>query len=261
MRKTLFLALAMGALIACGPSYRDVQQVDTIEAYESFIAAKPSDPNATMAKIRLEELYLDAARETATLEAYDTYLAKYKDDESAVHMETALTEREDFMYKQAEATNTPAAWQAYLDEYPKGQKAYKSEARRRIAVGNYLDQIEQGPVELEAVNLAENPDGPLNGWLITADFVNNGDRTIKSLGVLIEYLDGSGNAIESKKWPLCAPKAPGNMPIEEEWKQPVKPGETRMYTYMDTAPDAAGWAKKVRLTPISITFVEDEAGD
>jgi hypothetical protein len=51
------------------------------------------------------------------------------------------------------------------------------------------------------------------------------------------------------------------MPIEEEWKQPVKPGETRMYTYMDTAPDAAGWAKKVRLTPISITFVEDEAGD
>lgn len=246
------------ALLACGPSFKDIQAQDTIEGYEAFIAASPSSPSAFTAKLRLEELYLERAETEGTLEAYDAYMAKYADDSEAMLMDKAKEGREAFAYQSAIDANTAAGWQTYMDEYPKGQKKYKQEARRRLAVLEYVDMLEIGPAEIEGANMAEDPDGPLDGFMIRADMKNTGDKDIRSLNIAIEYLDAEGKVIETDKWPWVAPQAPGNIPIEEEWKVPVKSGESRLYTYMDTAPNAPGWAKKVRLVPISITFVKEE---
>ncbi|MED5371336.1 MAG: hypothetical protein VX899_10010 [Myxococcota bacterium] len=244
-------------LLACGPSFSEVQKQDSIEAYEAYIAAAPSSPNAFTAKLRLEELYLEAAQEAGSKEGYDRYMEKYADDPEARLLDKAKEGRESFVYQNAVDLNTAEAWQAYMDEYPKGEKKYKQEARRRLEMLEYVDHIEIGAVEVVGANLAEDPDGPLDGFLITSDITNTGDKTVKSLNVAIQYLDAEGKVIETDKWPWVAPQAPGNLPIEEEWKVPVKPGETRTYTYLDTAPDAAGWVKKVKLVPTSITYVEE----
>lgn len=251
--------LLLAALLACGPSFRDIQKEDTIAAYEGFIAASPNDPNITLAKIRLEELYLDAAREAKTLEAYDEYLTRYQGGvgtESLV--EKAVEERESFLYDWAEGENTETAWQKYLDEYPKGDKKRKNEARRRIKMNSYIGNLSIDPVEVEPTNLAEKEDGPLDGFKFLADVTNNGDKTITTLNMELQYLGADGSVIDTDRWPLVAPAAPGNMPIEEEWKVPVKPGETRTYWFTDMAPEAPGWSKKVQLVAIGIEFEGDE---
>lgn len=258
--RTLTSALLIAALLtACGDNFREVQNADTIEAYEAWMSeASDGNTNYMMATIRLEELYLENAKNEATLEAYDRYLARWQEDPKARLVEKALEGREEFLWNWAEAENTAEGWQKFLDEYPKAKKKKKQEARRRITMAEHRSQVEIGPVETEPVNLAENPDGPLDGFLFTADVVNNTGKVIETLNMQLEYLDSTGAVIAVDKWPLVAPRAPGGIPIEEEWKVPVKAGETRAFTFMDMAPEVPGWSKKVRLVPLSIKFVEEE---
>ena len=254
--------LTLLLFLACGTPYSEVQKVDTIEAYEAWIAENAGSPQMTLAEIRLEELYLEKAREEKTLEAYDDYLSRYGEKGGEL-VKKATTEREEFLFDWAGDENTIEGWEKYIAEYPngggnKGRKNRK-EAKARIKVLGYQGNLDIGPVEIEAVNLAEDPDEPLNGWLFTADVTNNGDQTLTMLNMELQYLDGQGAVIEADRWPLVASAAPGNLPIEEEWKVPVKSGETRTYSYMDTAPEAPGWAKKAKLVPIDVAFDgEDE---
>lgn len=256
--RVLSLALGLGLLVACGPSFHEIQKTDTIEAYEQFLAESPNDPNVTLAKIRLEELYLEKARAEKTLEAYDLYLSKYQGDTTSQHVTTAVEERETFLYDHAVEQNTKEGWQQYLDEYPKGEKKRKQEARRRIKMMEHVGDLEIGPCEMEPVNLAEDPDGPLDGFMWTAEVTNKGETAIETLNMELQHLGSDGKPIEIDKWPLVAPQAPGNMPIEEEWKQPVQPGETRLYWFSDMAPEAPGWAKKCKLVPIGIKLVGED---
>lgn len=249
--------MLLTVLAACGTSFNEIQKTDTIEAYEAWIAENSGSGNMTLAQIRLEELYLAKAKEMASLEGYDLYLSKYPEGGQNQLREKALEQREEFLFGWAEGENTVAGWESYLEEYPRAPKKNKSEARRRIKVLGYVDKLQIGPVEMEPTNLAENPDGPLDGFTFLADVTNKGDQTITTLNMKLEFLDAEGEVIDFKKWPLVAPKAPGNLPIEEEWKVPVKAGETRTYTYSDMAPEAPGWARKARLVPIAISFAEE----
>ncbi len=245
-------------MLACGTSFSEVQKTDSIEAYEAWIAENPGSPQMTLAEIRVEELYLEKAREDQTLEAYDIYLGKYGDTGGRL-AEKAREERETFLFGWAQEENTIGSWQTYLDEYPNGGgkegRKNRKESTARINVLGYHANLDIGPVEVEAVNLAEDPDGPLNGWLFIADVTNNGDEALSMLNMELQYLNAEGKVIESDRWPLVAPQAPGNLPIEEEWKVPVQPGETRTYSYMDTAPQAPGWSKKAKLVPVNVAFL------
>lgn len=251
---TRMLVLSLALLAACGPSFRDVQKENTIEAFEKFIAENPSNSSIPMAKIKLEELVLQKAREAQSLEAYDEYLQRYPEGSDAKLREQAWTEREAHLYKWAETTNTPEAWQKVLDDYPRGDKKRLEDARRRLKLSSYAAQIVVAPAIVEPANLAENPDGPLDGFLFTADVTNNTDRTITTLLMRLEYLNAEGRVIAVDNWPLVAPKAPGNLPIEEEWKVPVKPGETRTWEFLDMAPEEPGWSNQVRLIATGVQF-------
>lgn len=254
IRSTLLLGLL---LAGCGPSFTDVQKEDTVEAYEKFIAENPSSGSITLAKLRLEELYAAKARELKTLEGYDAYLAKFPEGSDAKLRDDILSEREGLLFRWAEDTNTQEAWQKFLDEYPRGDKARMTEARGRLKLSEFRDTLVIGAVEMEPTNLAENPDGPLDGLLFTADVTNNTGRTINVLNMKIDFLDADGRAVATKRWPLVAPNGPGNLPIEEEFKVPVKPGETRTWKYMDMAPDAPTWSKQVRLSATSVLFADE----
>jgi len=253
------LTIALMTLLACGPSFYDVQQQDTVEAYETFLAeANSADPNYTQATFRLEELILEQAREMQSLEGYDMYLARYPADKKPQLREKAIEEREEFLYGWADETDTPEAWQTFLDEYPKGEKKRKQEARRRLKVADYRDSLEFGKIEITPVNLAENPDGPMDGFAIAADITNKGDQTVTYLNMEIRFLNAEGRAFYDTRWPWVAERFP--VPIEEEFKVPVKAGETRQYYYTTETPEGGTWDKKVELIPVNIYF-EGEKDD
>ncbi len=248
-------------LLACGPSYYDIQQQDTIEAFEGWLAtANTADANYYPAHFRLEELYLEKAREMKSLEGYDMYLAAYPvDKDPKPQLRTkALDEREEFLYNYADEADSPEAWQKFLDEYPKGNKKRKQEARRRLSVAEYRDNLSFGEIEITPVNLAEDPEGPMNGFAITCDITNKGDKKVTYLNMEIRYLNADGNTFEKERWPWVAPRFP--VPIEEEFKVPVEPGETRQYYYTTEEPEGGKWARKVQLLPVSIQF-DDGRGE
>ena len=253
MRTLLVLALC---LVACGPNYREIQKADTIEGYESFLAeVSENHPDYWKAVLRLEEKYLDKAREMKSLEGYDLYLSKYQGVDNAKLVAIALEEREEFLYTWAQQENTVAGWEKFLEEYPRAKKKRKQEARRRIKVIDYGPNIGQGEVTLDRINLAEDPEGPMNGWGITCPFENKGDATIEYLNVQIEWLNDAGKVIQTKNWPLVAPKYP--VPIEEEYLVPIEAGETRDFYYM--AEELDGWAQKIVLTPVALRLQGEDS--
>ncbi len=250
----IFFAL----LLACGPNYRDIQKADELEGYEAFLAeVSDNHPDFWKATLRLEEKYLEKARELKSLEGYDGYLAKYQGVANAKLVSIALEEREEFLYSWATSENTPAGWEKFLEEYPRANKKRKQEARRRIKMLGYADKLAQGEVTLDKINLAEDPEGPLNGWGITCPFTNNGDATIEYVNVQMEWLNAEGRAIQTKTWPLVAPRYP--TPIEEEYKVPLEPGETRDFYYMAENPESDSWAETVRLTPVAIRLAGEDS--
>jgi len=117
------------------------------------------------------------------------------------------------------------------------------------------DKVSSSPVEVEQVNLAENPDGPLDGWGFTADFTNEGTEAIKYLMVEVQYLDSTGRAVQKDQWPAVAERLPGNLPMEEGFSEPIKPNTSRTF-YYTTGDLPADWSKKVKLVPVDIGFAK-----
>ena len=70
-------ALLATLIVGCSDPYGEAQKTDTIAGWETFITENPKNPKRSMGQIRLEELYLEAARTAGTLEGYDTYMEKY----------------------------------------------------------------------------------------------------------------------------------------------------------------------------------------
>ncbi len=251
MRHAVLSLLLLSAVSGCGDNFAEVQRTDTIAAYEHYLAENPDGRWELQATSRLETLYLEKAQAEKTLEAFDVYLEKFP--EGALRAR-ALDERESFLFRWARSENTAASWDKFLEEYPKAKKDNRRTARRMVEVHSYLPHLEVDAPNMERVNLAEDPDGPLDGWGFQVMVTNNGERTIESLHMTIDYLGDEGRALESREWPLVAPF--WKTPIEEERKVPMKPGETRPWDWTTGAmPD--GWTRRVRVYPSRITFLDE----
>ena len=74
---TLSLALSISSL-GCSDPYGEAEQANTIEAYEAFIEANPTSSDVMQAKLKLEELMLEKARASKSMEDYDAYLTYFK---------------------------------------------------------------------------------------------------------------------------------------------------------------------------------------
>lgn len=213
-------ALVLFALLAGCDDFHAVQQADTIEAYEAWIAENPDHRMMLHATTRLEDLYLERARGAGSLAAYDAYLARFPE---GVYRDKAMAEREAFLFDQAAARDTVAAWEAFLAEYPRASKKRKAAARAAIAVAGYREHLTLSPPRLERVNLAEDPEGPLDGWAVRVDVTNTGEETLQTLILGAELPAGL------REWPVAAPT--WRVPLEEELRAPLRPGETRTWTW------------------------------
>lgn len=254
-RTTLSLLLA-AALFAtgCEDKFEVAQTAHTIEAYEQYLKENPDGTYVLQANLALEDLYLEKARSDGNLEGYDAYVARFPKGQ---HREKVMDERKQFLFDWAAEQDTPEAWQKFLDEYKTGEKKLRTKAKARKRMAENRDKVAFGPTEVEQVNLAENPDGPLDGWGFTADITNNGEAPISYLMVELQYLDDAGKAVKSEQWPAVASRLPGNLPMEEGFSDPIQPGASRTF-FFTTGDLPAGWSKKVKLVPVDIGFADKQ---
>ncbi len=233
----MFRSLLFALLIACGDGFSAIQQADSPDAdpdaiiplYEKYLTNNPDGRWVLQANDRLETLYLAKAAEEKSLEAYDAYLDRFPKGKLRAG---ALAKREGFLFDWAKDEATADSWAAFLKEYPKADKKRRSEAKRMIEVHEYLGKVTLSDIRVKKVNMAENPEGPLDGWGFEVDVTNNGDEVIEDMRLTIHYLSPEGGSLDAKSWPVVAPTFP--VPIEEEKKVPIQPGETRTWWWTDS---------------------------
>ncbi|MCB9675557.1 MAG: hypothetical protein H6737_10600 [Alphaproteobacteria bacterium] len=252
MRRILLLcSLSLATLTACGDDFASAQADGSIEAFEKYLADNPKGRFRIQAKAQLETLYLEDARKQGSLEAYDRYLERFPEGDLR---EKAKAEREQFLFDWAKLESTEAAWEKFLGEYPKADKKRLAEAKRLKAVASYADQLAWTDLVVEPTNLAEDPKGPKDGWGFTMEVTNNGTKTLKDLRFTVEYLGPNpGQVLDSREWPVVAKD--WGIPMEEEKKVPMKPGETRTWFWsVGGLPEI--WEQKARVFPSRVAFVE-----
>jgi tetratricopeptide (TPR) repeat protein len=241
-------------LVACD-DYSAVQEADTIEAYEKYIAENPDSGYSGQVNARLDELYYKAAETEKTLAAWDRYLEKYPEGRRRKEADEA---REVLLYEEAVATNTPEGWKRFLEAYPKAEKTRRKKAESALRVFEYADKLTIAAPIVAKVNLAEDPAGELNGWGFKVDVTNNGDKTLEYVMMTLEYLGSDDSVLGRQEWPVVSNY--WNIPIEEEHQTPMKPGDMRTWewsTGLDGVPE--GWAEKVRIHPTGLRYGEETA--
>lgn len=238
-------------LLACADPFGDAQKANTIEAWEAYLKdGSPSLSQKLTAEQNLQALLLDRARKTKSVADYDALLTRF---EKLPDRKALQQERAEASFAQADKEGTPEAWRHFLDDNKGADSILIKKATNMIAVAEYKGKLVVDSPRVEQVNLAENPAGPKDGWGFFAKVSNQGDKTIEFLNMEVRLLDESGNKLKAWQWPLVSKTGPGNMPIQEEYTFPLKPGESREWEYT-TGDIPEGWSKKVAVVPVSIRF-------
>ncbi|MCB9693427.1 MAG: hypothetical protein H6736_16560 [Alphaproteobacteria bacterium] len=251
MARLLSVAALLAFLAACGDDFAAAQKAHTIDAYEAYLKDHPTGRHTLDATAVLETLYLEEARKNGTLEAYDRYLTRFpKGDLHA----RALEERETFLYEWALSAGTVEGWDRFLGEYPSTSRERKAEAKKLREVATYVQKLQWSPLKMAQINLARDPSGPKNGWELTSEVTNAGDRTVKDLVFTVDLLGPAGTSIAKDDWPLVA--SVWHLPLPEERKVPMKPGETRTWVWTSEDPAPGKWKQEATIRPTRIAFVE-----
>ncbi len=245
----MILAALLVGLSACNDPYEVAMEDGSFAVLEAFAQEHPNHRMMHVVKFKLEQLTLGQAEEAGTVEAWDAYLQSYPEGELREKGETGRLEA---VWNAAATGNDPAAWTRFLEDYPKADRDRRWDAERRRKVAHHKDKIVLGAVNVEPVNLAENPDGPYDGYAISADVTWSGEVPLPYLQMAVEFLAGDGSVLRTERWPLVAPQGPKNLPMEEEWKVPVEPEETRRYYYTTEGPKTGKWERKARVVPVAI---------
>ena len=247
------LVLILLTLLAGCDDWETVKKTDTIEAYEKYMAENPESLKAVEARARLEQLYIDKARNDKTIEAYDAFLERFPQGDLAGQ---AAEEREKVFWDWAETQGTAEAWARYISENGKSKNLKKARARQHMAEN--MNRVEIGEPDMKKVNLAEDPKGELNGWGFTAKVTNKGDQPIEYLNIMVRYLDANDKMLGGKEWPVVAKALPGNLPFADGFDKPMAPGESRTWEYtagFDEIPE--GWSQKIQVVPVGIRLVDE----
>ncbi len=254
--RTLLTLIALALLLtACeGAAYLDAEKANTPEAYEAFLQEYPNYADADAVRAMIEELRYEAAWESRSAEQLREFLARYPESEHAAK----IREKEDELaWHEADHAQTGAAYKSYLDLHPEG--VYLSEATRKHTKYAYVDSMTISAPVIERVNMAQDPEGPLNGWGLSCDLTNTGDKRLKTVEVGIDYLKADGSVAKSDKW-WAVVQDLGPLPVRPVQRPIMEPGETRPFSW-STAEVPTGWEEgklAVRITDIRFAPVEVE---
>lgn len=241
------LASFLILLTACeGTALRDAELKDSPDGYEAFLAEYPDSAEALRLRGRIDELRFLRAKSDKSSEAMRTYLTNHPD---GVHVDEARRLEDEISYHEAAAVNTADAYRAYLDSHPDGASVEQARWQHDQLV--YLPQIAVGELVTQQINMARNPEGPINGWEVVVELTNNGERRLRVVEVGIDYLSASGVTLKTDRWWAVAPDLSG-FPTPPEMKPSLRPGDSRSMTWTSAeSPD--GWVPgsfAVRVTKI-----------
>lgn len=246
----LLFALILGG---CGDPYEDTKKVDTIEAWQQYLATKPSGSRLLGAQDRLEELMTKKAEASELTADYDAVLKQFPTSKQKKKLQEARTK---IALAAAEAANTPAGWDVFVKENPWADGAIVKRAKSRIAVAEYLPSLGMTEPAVVEANLAEDPKGEKDGWDFSVTVTNNGTKTIESMKVEAHLLDPADSPY-AKTCPetLVGAAFVNRQATPEEIAKALAPGESRLWSCMLAKTDIPeGWAQKVRVVPVSISF-------
>jgi hypothetical protein len=256
MRRLLMVLIPFLAL-ACTNPYEEARKLDTIDAYDSFLKENPNSSFVAAANTRLEQLFIDRANTSGSLEDWDAYMARFPQGQLLKEAEEG---RMLAFYLTAENTDTVEIWQEYIkacDAYKKCSGSHKKAAPKRLKVAQNKANFEVGPLELKQVNLAEQVDGPLDGWGFYADVTNKGTAPIERMIMRVRYLNLDGKEIDRDDSPVVSKKLPGNMPMAPGFDKPIGPGEVRRWEWT-TGDMPAEWSKQAKLEVVEIRLAGDD---
>jgi hypothetical protein len=244
----LLSCLALNLCACEGLALHDARLKDSPAAYEAFLQQYPDSTEAEALRSRIDELRYREATEAGTAAAYRAYLARHPKGASS---EQAHLAEEQLSFSEATAAGTAESLEAYLKAHPKG--ASVDTANSLLDRVLYRARIGIHELRTEQVNLANDPKGPLDGWAVVADVVNEGRRTVSLVELHVDLLDASGKAEgQHNKWWAVTPDL-GAFPTPEAMKLPLAPGASRVFRWT-TGAIPENWSQKAGLRVTDIRF-------
>ena len=252
MNRLLVPLILTFLLSACeGMALHDAELEGSPEAYEAFLAEHPDSEKAPELRERIDRLRFLRAKADKSSGAMREYTTLHPDGQ---YIDEARKVEDELSYNEAAAEHTAEAYQAYLDSHPDGARV--EEARFAGDQLTYIPRMLIGPLQVEPVNMAKDPKGPLNGYGVQAELTNGGDRSLRVVEVAVDYLGGSGAAVQSDKWWVVAPDL-GGFPTPPEMKPTLHPKQSRMFSW-STAEKPGGWADgRFGLRVTKVEFLKD----
>jgi len=106
--------------------WREASSVNTIGAYEDFLARNPRSEYSTEARSRLAKLSFDQARRSDSIVAYQEFLNKYKDTPSATEARERLAT---LVFEECKKENTVQSYMAFVQKHKGTHAAAEASAR------------------------------------------------------------------------------------------------------------------------------------
>lgn len=230
--------LCLSLVLACGEgaALHVAETATSPEAYEAFLAEYPESAHADEVRGKIADLRYKAAKDSRNPEVLREFLTKHPDSE---HGERLARREDEVSWQVADAAKTAAGYKSYIDLHPEG--AQLEAARAEYERFAYADSLTVGEATVAKVNMAQDPDGPLNGWGIEAPVTNSGDRHLETVTMAIDSLSASGDVVRSDTWYTVVQDL-GPLPVQPHLQPIMAPGETRGFRWTTAeAPD--GWAE------------------
>jgi hypothetical protein len=268
--KWLAISFALSlSTLGCSDPFGEAQRVGTVESYEQFITDNGESSRVFEARMAIEQLMVEAARESQKVEDFDAYFKRFKKNPPSKNTFAKMkVERQSALWNVALESNQVKDWQRYIDEYKVQSPKDVRIAKQRMAVAEYLPNLSIDPIEKTQVNLSGDENGPLNGWEFATQVTNSGDKAIQSLRVRLSFLDADDLIVDRKDFTIIGcgdycqrmfvfedPSYAKDNPELGRIKPPMKAKESREFI-AQTGNIPPNWSKKIRTDFISIQFAE-----
>lgn len=252
MRKLLVLLALSLLFVSCeGTAYLDAEKANTPEAFEAFLQEYPDYGEADEVRAKIVELRYERAWESRNAGQLRDYLSKHPD---GLHVDKVRKKEDELAWQEADWTKTGEAYKSYLDLHPEG--AWIPEATALHTKFAYVDAMTISTPVIQEVNMAEDPEGPLNGWGLSCEITNTGDKRLRTVEVLIDYLKADGSVAKSDKW-WAVVQDLGPLPVLPVMRPIMEPGETRPFGW-STAETPPGWEEgKLAIRISDVKFVRE----
>ena len=265
MKKIMLFALFLAT--GCANPYEEAKTANTVEAYDKFIEENASSSYVFDARMAIEKLMTDKARETQNPADFDAYLEKFKGNPPSKTLYAKMVEeREQAMWDKASESNSVDSWKVFIEEYKTKSPKTASIARDRLKVAEYLPNLKIEPIEKTQVNLSDDPNGPLDGWEFSTRVTNNGKKNIEALKLRLSFLNADGVIVDARDFTVIGcgdycqrmfvfddPSYSKNDPDIARIRPPFKSGTSREFvkTTGDIPPD---WSKQIKADFTKIIF-------